>query len=91
MASAQIAVPPPSNSDTEAFAQIAQPIWKVYNFVKYFATVIAALVLLIAGIVFMASGSDVGKRDTAKHMMSFVVLGLIVVWVTPWIVTVLTT
>lgn len=79
-------IPPPSSSDTSAFDQILQPVWKVYNFVKYIATAIAAIFLVFAGITYMTSGNDVMKRENAKHMIAYVVVGLIVIWAAPFIV-----
>jgi type IV secretory pathway VirB2 component (pilin) len=79
-------IPPPSSSDTSTFDQILQPVWKVYNFVKYIATAIAAIFLVFAGITYMTSGNDVMKRENAKHMIAYVVVGLIVIWAAPFIV-----
>ncbi len=77
---------PPSSGDTAAFDQILQPVWKVYNFVKYIATAIAAIFLVFAGIMYMTSGSDMMKRENAKHTIGYVVVGLIVIWAAPYIV-----
>jgi len=84
--SAQSAVPPSNSGDTAAFDQILEPVWKVYSFVKYIATAIAALFLVFAGITYMMSGTDVMKRENAKHMIAYVVIGLIVIWAAPFIV-----
>lgn len=80
------AVPPSGTGDTAAFDQILQPVWKVYNFVKYVATAIAALFLVFAGIMYMMSGNDVMKRENAKHTIAYVVVGLIVIWAAPFVV-----
>jgi len=80
------AVPPPSSGDTSTFDQILQPVWKVYNFVKYIATAIAAIFLVFAGITYMMSGSDVMKRENAKHTIAYVIVGLIVIWAAPFVV-----
>jgi len=85
-ASAVSAVPPSSSGDISTFDQILQPVWKVYNFVKYIATAIAALFLVFAGIMYMTSGSDPMKRDNAKHTIGYVVLGLIIIWAAPFAV-----
>ena len=82
--------PSPSSSDIAAFNNILEPVWKVYNLVKYVATAIAALFLLFAGITYMASGADMMKRENAKHTIAYVVLGLIVIWATPIVVQVFT-
>jgi hypothetical protein len=72
--------------DTGTFDQILQPVMKVYNLLKYIASAIAALVLLLAGITYITSAGDIGKREKAKNMMTFVALGLIVIWATPFVV-----
>jgi len=54
--------------------------------VKYAATVIAVIILLFAGVSYMTSGNDPKKRDTAKNMVMYVVIGLIVIWAAPLVV-----
>lgn len=75
-----------SDEDKETFDQILEPVIKVYNLVKYCATVIAVIILLFAGITYMTSGSSPGKREQAKNMAMYVVIGLIVIWAAPLIV-----
>lgn len=75
-----------SSDDQATFDAILEPVMNIYNFVKYVATAIAALVLVGAGIVFMLSGSDPRKRDQAKNMIMYVVFGLVIIWVAPLIV-----
>jgi type IV secretory pathway VirB2 component (pilin) len=75
-----------SAQDKATFDQILQPVMNVYNLVKYTATVIAVVVLLFAGITYMTSGSDPGKREKAKNMAMYVVIGLIVIWAAPLVV-----
>jgi len=74
------------NVDTATFDQILQPLMKIYSFIKYAASAIAGIVLLLAGLTYMTSGGDPGKREKAKSMATFVVVGLIVIWATPLIV-----
>ena len=69
------------------FDQILKPVMKIYNMVKYIATAIAALILLLAGINYMVSGSDPKKRDNAKAMTMYVVIGLLVIWAAPLVVS----
>ncbi len=72
---------------TEAdFEEILQPIQTIYDLVKYTATVISGLVMLFAGITYIASGSDPGKREKAKNMVMYVIVGLIVIWAAPFVV-----
>jgi hypothetical protein len=68
------------------YDQILQPIQAIYDLVKYSVTIIAGLVLLIAGISYITSGSDPMKRDKAKNMIMYVLIGLAVIWAAPFIV-----
>jgi uncharacterized membrane protein SirB2 len=68
------------------FEEILKPIQTIYDLVKYTATVISGLVLLFAGILYITSGSDPGKREKAKNMIMYVVVGLIVIWAAPFVV-----
>ena len=73
-------------ADTATYDQILQPIQAVYDLVKYTVTIIAGLVLLFAGITYIISGSDPGKREQAKSMIMYVIIGLAVIWAAPFIV-----
>jgi hypothetical protein len=76
-----------SEADQHTFDQILEPVLKVYNLVKYISTVLAALVFLFAGITYVTSGSDPKKRDTAKNMAMYVLIGLVLIWAAPLVVT----
>ena len=76
-----------SPQDQQTFDQILQPVMKIYNFVKYAATVLAVIFLVFAGVTFIMSGNDQAKREQAKMMMTYIVIGLIVIWVAPLIVS----
>jgi predicted ferric reductase len=75
-----------SAADTATFDQILKPIQAIYDLVKYAVTIIAGLVLLFAGITYIMSGSDAGKREKAKNMVMYVIIGLAVIWAAPFIV-----
>ncbi len=75
-----------SAADTATYDQILQPIQAIYDLVKYAVTIIAGLVLLFAGIIYITSGSDPGKREQAKSMVMYVIIGLAVIWAAPLIV-----
>ena len=75
-----------SASSTASYDEILTPVYAIYDFVKYSATLISGLVLLFAGITYIASGSDVGKREKAKSMITYVIVGLVVIWAAPFIV-----
>ena len=80
----------PTAEEKAQFESVLEPVMKIYNLVKYSATAIAAMMLMFAGISYMSSGNDPKKRDTAKSMGSFVVIGLVLVWATPTLVNLLT-
>ena len=85
--SAEIDLSQPISQDEEdTFDEILAPVMSIYNFIKYIATAIAAVVLVVAGITFMTSGSDPGKRESAKSMIMYVVAGLVLIWIAPLIV-----
>ena len=73
-------------ADESDFAEVLAPLTTIYNLVKYAATVVAGLVMLFAGITYIASGSDPGKREKAKNMVMYVIVGLIVIWAAPFVV-----
>lgn len=75
-----------SAEDQATFDQILEPVMKIYNFVKYAATVLAVLFLVFAGITFIMNGDDAGKRESAKTMAAYIVIGLIIIWVAPLVV-----
>jgi len=68
------------------FSEILKPLQTIYDLVKYAATVIAGLVMLFAGFTYISSGSDPGKREQAKNMVMYVIIGLIVIWAAPFVV-----
>ena len=78
-----------SAEDKAQFDEILKPVMKIYNFVKYIASVVAGMFLLYAGIAYMTSGSDPRKRDQAKNTAAYVILGLIIIWAAPLIVNLL--
>jgi cation transport ATPase len=75
-----------SAEDKSTFDEILEPVMKIYNLVKYSATVLAVVVLLFAGVIYMTSGSNPAKREQAKNMVMYVVIGLIVIWIAPLVV-----
>jgi len=70
----------------EDFEEIMQPLQVIYDLTKYTATLVAGLVMLFAGITYISSGSDPGKREKAKNMIMYVIIGLIVIWAAPFVV-----
>ena len=78
-----------SSEDQERFDAILEPVLKIYNFVKYIASVVAVIFLLYAGISYMTSGADPRKRDTSKNIATYVIIGLLIIWAAPMIVELL--
>lgn len=76
----------PSAEDQATFDEILAPVMKVYQFIKYAATIIGVLMLVFAGISFATSGGDNAQKERAKNTAAGVVIGLILIWVAPLIV-----
>jgi len=68
------------------FNEILEPLQTIYDLVKYAATLISGLVMLFSGITYIMSGSDPGKREKAKNMVMYVIIGLMVIWAAPFVV-----
>ena len=79
-------LPGMTDSDKASFNQILEPVFKTYNFIKYFASVVAVVFLLVAGISFMTAGNDSMKREIAKSRVAYVLMGLFVAWAAPYAV-----
>ncbi len=75
-----------TDGDKAQFNEMLKPVMKVYYLVQYASAAIAAVMLLFAALTFMTAGNDPRKRDSAKMMAGFVVGGLMLVWVTPFVV-----
>ncbi len=68
------------------FDEILEPIMKVYNFIKYAATVIGVMMIVFAGATFIMAGGEQVKKERAKNMAMGVIIGLGVIWVAPIVV-----
>lgn len=75
-----------SEEDKETFDKILEPVMKIYNFIMYSATVLAVVFLVFAGVTFITSGNDQAKRESAKNMATYIIIGLIIIWVAPLVV-----
>ena len=75
-----------TQDEKDQFDAILAPVFKIYNFVKYVATVVAVLFLVYAGINYMTAGNDPKKRDQAKNIVTYVVIGMVVIWAAPLLV-----
>jgi hypothetical protein len=75
-----------TTEEKSTFDEILTPVMKIYNLIKYAASAIAAIALLFAAVSYMISGSDAKKRDSAKNTAGYVIMGLFIIWATPFIV-----
>ena len=80
----------PSAEDKANYDQMLIPVMKIYNFIKYTVSVVAAIALLYCGISYMFSGNDIKKRDSSKTMAAYVLIGLVIIWGAPVAVNMLT-
>jgi hypothetical protein len=75
-----------TQDEEDMIDDILAPVMKVYNFIKYTATVAGVLMLVFAGFTFVTAGGDQGQKEKAKNMAVGVVIGLIIIWVAPLVV-----
>jgi len=73
-------------SAADNFDEILKPLTTIYNLVKYSATILSGIVMLFAGVTYVTSGSDPMKREKAKNMIMYVIIGLMVIWAAPFVV-----
>ena len=71
-------------------SSITEPLDKVYTALKAVVSVAAIIVLTIAGAKLMFSGDNLPARENAKLMVGYAVIGLVVVWAAPFVVSYLT-
>jgi hypothetical protein len=76
-----------TEEEQEAFDEILTPVMKIYNFVKYSATTLAALFMVFSAVSFMTSGEDQRKREGAKKSISYIIVGLMVIWAVPYVIS----
>ena len=71
-------------------SQITEPLNKIYDLVKAVISIVAILAITFAGAKFMFSGEDIKAREGAKAMVSYAIVGLVIIWVAPLMVSFLT-
>lgn len=71
------------------FDKILEPVMKIYHLLLYLVSAVAIIYAVYIGIQFMLSGGDAKKRDEAKHSLTYVGVGLLVVWAAPYVVQML--
>ncbi len=69
---------------------ITAPLDKIYDLIKSIVSVVAVIAITVAGAKFMFSGDNIQAREGAKTMISYCVIGLVVVWIAPTLVSYLT-
>ena len=69
---------------------ITAPITKIYDLVKGAVSILGIIALTIAGGIYMFSGNNIQTRESAKSMVSYAVVGLVLVWIAPLVVNYLT-
>ena len=75
-----------SEQDKATFDKMLEPVVRIYDFVKYSATIISVLILLFAGVTYMFAGDNPSKKEQAKNMITYVLIGLVVIWAAPMLV-----
>lgn len=63
-----------------------QPICKLYGMIRFFGTIVGVLMAAYSGFV-LASSHEMSERNSAKGLIAGVVIGLIIIWLAPLIVT----
>ena len=71
-------------------ADITAPINKIYDLIKSIVSIVGIIAITIAGAMYMFSGSNIQSRENSKNMVSYAIVGLVLVWVAPLIVSYLT-
>ena len=66
--------------------EILAPINKIYDLVKGAVSVLGIIAITIAAAIYMFSGNNIQSRENAKSMVSYSIVGLVLVWVAPLIV-----
>jgi RsiW-degrading membrane proteinase PrsW (M82 family) len=71
-------------------SDVTAPITKIYDLIKGVVSVVGIIAITIAGAMYMFSGSNIQNRENAKNMVSYAIVGLVLVWVAPVLVGYLT-
>jgi RsiW-degrading membrane proteinase PrsW (M82 family) len=77
-------------AQTPSISQITQPISNIYDLIKAAVSILGIIAITIAGAMYMFSGGNIQQRESAKSTVSYAVVGLVLVWVAPLIVSYLT-
>ena len=74
----------------EGVDAILEPVNKIKDLVISLVSALAIIIIIFAGVKFMVSGENIQARENAKSMLTYSVIGLVVVWVAPLLVAFLT-
>lgn len=77
-------------SEPTQIDKIKEPINKIYDLMKSVISVLGIIAITAAGALYMFAGNNIQQREQAKGMVSYAVVGLVLVWVAPLVVTYLT-
>ena len=69
---------------------VTAPINKIYDLVKAIVSIVGIIAITVAGAMYMMSGSNIQNRENAKNMVSYAIVGLVLVWMAPVLVGYLT-
>jgi RsiW-degrading membrane proteinase PrsW (M82 family) len=75
---------------TSDMEKIKEPITKIYDLMKAIISVLGVIAITAAGAMYMFSGNNIQTRENAKSMVSYAIVGLVLVWVAPLVVNYLT-
>lgn len=62
-----------------------QPICRLYGMIQILGTVAGILVAAYAGFV-LASSHEIMEKNSAKSLLGWVIIGLIIIWIAPLLV-----
>ncbi|MBI4210176.1 MAG: TrbC/VirB2 family protein [Candidatus Diapherotrites archaeon] len=91
MASLLLLLFPAAFADTTATVDtIKAPLDRIYGLMKGVLSVLGAIALTAAGAMYMFAGNNIQARENAKSMFTYSIVGLVLVWVAPLVVSYLT-
>ena len=68
-----------------AVGEIENKVWDIYSLIQILATVCGTIAIAYGGLSFMISGNDPMKRNQSKQIIMGAIVGLVVIWVAPYV------
>ncbi|VVB70667.1 TrbC/VIRB2 family protein [uncultured archaeon] len=68
---------------------VDQPICKVYSLIQTIASIIGVIMLAYSGFQLIAS-TDMADRQNAKNIMLGTIIGIVIIWLAPYVIGFLT-